>query len=89
MDNIINDLIRKKRADSSKFNQLYKLIERVYNCEDPDKILSRRGKKKIQYLSGFSVEFLLKVIKWLFIEQDIRYWNWSGRNKLFNRIKQI
>lgn len=23
---------------------------------------------------------ILKAIKWLFIEQDIRYWNYSGRN---------
>ena len=32
-----------------------------------------------QFESGFAVDHILKTIKWLFIEQDIRYWNYSGR----------
>ena len=89
MDNIINDLIRKRRADRTVFRQLYKLIERVYNCEEPDKILSKINIDECRFQSGYSVEFLLKIIKWFFIEQDIRYWNWSGRYMFLNRIRQI
>jgi hypothetical protein len=29
---------------------------------------------------------ILKAIKWLFIEQDIRYWNYSGRNMTWGLV---
>jgi len=33
------------------------------------------------------IAIILLAIKWLFIEQDITYWNWSGRNMLMNSLK--
>ena len=35
---------------------------------------------------GYAFEHVLKTIKWLFIEQDITYWNWSGRAMLYSAI---
>ena len=32
------------------------------------------------------VEIILLAVKWLFIEQDITYWNWSGRNMFWNML---
>jgi hypothetical protein len=29
---------------------------------------------------------IIKTIKWLFIEQDIRYWNYSGRDMLWSGV---
>lgn len=37
-------------------------------------------------LPGMSFEMILKILKWLFIEQDICYWNWSGRNMLMKGL---
>lgn len=34
----------------------------------------------IEFSAGLPADHILKTIKWLFIEQDIRYWNYSGRN---------
>lgn len=34
----------------------------------------------IQLESGYNSAMIILVIKWFFIEQDIRYWNYSGRN---------
>lgn len=34
------------------------------------------------------IEIILLSCKWLFIEQDITYWNWSGRNMLYNWLKE-
>ncbi len=87
MENIIDDLENKVNSDRDKFNQLVQLIERVYCCNDPSSMLEEM--EQIPFDGGYSNEFLLKVIKWFFIEQDIRYWNWSGRNMFFNRIKGI
>ena len=89
MDNILEDLENKKKEDLGKYNLLYQLIEKVFNCKDPSNILNNDTKNKLTFQSGHSVEFILKIVKWLFIEQDIRYWNWSGRNKLFNAIQEI
>ena len=41
------------------------------------------------FRSGYPVDMICKCIKWLFIEQDITYWNWSGRNMLYNGIKNF
>ncbi len=35
------------------------------------------------------IEIILLAIKWLFIEQDVTYWNWSGRNMLFSKLKNL
>jgi len=89
LDNILDDLEEKKKEDLEKYTLLFQLIENVYNCKDPNNVLKNDIKKKLIFQSGCSVEIILKIIKWFFIEQDIRYWNWSGRNKFFNRIKEI
>ena len=34
------------------------------------------------------VYIVLLAIKWLFIEQDITYWNWSGRNMLKESLEK-
>ena len=52
--------------------KLYKLIEDVYNCKEIEDT-------NLKFDSGNSVDLILKVAKWFFIEQDIRYWNYSGR----------
>ena len=40
-------------------------------------------------ICSYPVDMICKCIKWLFIEQDITYWNWSGRNMLYNGIKNV
>jgi len=32
------------------------------------------------------VVIIILAIKWLFIEQDVTYWNWSGRVMLMNGL---
>lgn len=43
----------------------------------------------IDFVSGYSSELIIKTLKWLFIKQDIRYWNYSGRDMLWDGIKEI
>lgn len=35
------------------------------------------------------IAIILLAIKWLFIEQDMTYWNWSGRAKLYSHLKDM
>lgn len=81
-DDIIKDLMQKKQESKQMYNKLYLLIEKVYNCCD----VADEEIKSISFKGGFLVDSIIKVIKWLFIEQDIRYWNYSGRGMLFSGI---
>ena len=38
---------------------------------------------------GWTYELLLKLIRWLFIEQDITYWAGDGRNRLYSAIISV
>ncbi|MBI3051538.1 hypothetical protein HYY74_03705 [Candidatus Woesearchaeota archaeon] len=80
---VIEDLKIKKEEKPNEFNNLLKAIDRVWNCEEPDKVLMGY---KFSFTKGLSVEALLKILKWLFIEQDITYWNYDGREMLKKAI---
>ncbi len=73
---IFRDINLKKSENQENIKKLVNAIDRVWNCEEPDTVLKELDFK---YKSGFSTEMLLKILKWLFIEQDITYWNYDGR----------
>lgn len=76
---VFNDLTLKKSENPKDFKILMQLIDKVWNCEEPDLCIKEI---KITFKQGFSIELLLKILKWLFIEQDITYWNYDGRTML-------
>lgn len=73
-------------------NQLYydqvlkPFIHRIY---DVDNILDIEY-RSLQNFSGidYPTELLVKLLKWLFIEQDVTYWNKSGRAMLMDGLKE-
>lgn len=76
-DDLIADLQKKKEADPAMYKKLYNLIKRVYECHEVcDKEID-----DVSFSVGFATDHVVKVFKWFFIEQDIRYWNYSGRAK--------
>ena len=80
--NIVDDLLAKKAEDITMFIQLKPLLDKVYQCVS----VADDEYAPFQFSSGMSVELLFKVIKWLFVEQDITYWNWTGRAMLYNHL---
>ena len=76
------DLVKKKEENPEKYQQLYDLLLKVYECHD----ISEDEMSGLTFNSGFPVDHILKAIKWLFIEQDIRYWNYSGRKLTWGLI---
>ena len=79
---IIQDLKLKEKENQQNFNILLQAIDKIFICEDDDRILNWLKAKNIIFSNGENIDVLLKIIKWMFIEQDIRYWNFSGRIKL-------
>lgn len=79
---IIEDLFIKKEMQPVLYNSLFNVIEQVYHCHEAD----LDSLRDIVFDTGFSAEMIVKTLKWLFIEQDIRYWNYSGRDMLWSGI---
>ena len=79
------DLTHKKASDPVMYNRLYELLLRVYDCHDVDE----NEYTDIHFSVGLPVDHILKTIKWLFIEQDIRYWNYSGREMTWGIVPGI
>lgn len=83
--NIYDDLAIKRDEDELEFNKLILLINRIYACElIPDSEL-----RELTFTQGHSTEAIVKSIKWLFIEQDVTYWNWSGRSMLYDKLSDL
>lgn len=72
-----------------EFESIKKALWNIFNCQ-PFDVGSIRN---IYFYDNDNnkrpLEIILLAIKWLFIEQDITYWNWSGRNMLWGKIIDI
>jgi hypothetical protein len=82
---IYNDLENKKDENPKKFPTVRRLIKRLYMCEE----LVSDDLTALKFETGYPIETVLNSIKWLFIEQDITYWNWSGRNMFYGHLSEL
>ncbi|MCM8779469.1 MAG: hypothetical protein NC834_06805 [Candidatus Omnitrophica bacterium] len=76
-------ILRKiKRANEQEFNKLWEIISHLYHCSNNnvDDLLQQNPIS----LTNPPPDVLLKVIKWLFIMEDIIYWHYEGRGFLYN-----
>lgn len=76
---VINDLLNKRNENLKEYKKLYKLINDIYQCKKLKSNLPT-------FNCGYPVDMILGIIKWFFIEQDIRYWNYSGRYMFMSNI---
>ena len=81
---IINELIYLKQQYPIEYLELSTIINEIYQCKsyEPTKL---RNLNLFSHI--LSAEELALTIKWLFIEQDVTYWNWSGRHMLYQALK--
>ena len=86
-DNLLDDLIAKKKESPRNYKYLRELIDSVYECEEPDEALKKYP--KLAFRSGLPADAVLKILKWLFIEQDLTYWNNSGRRMFLTAIREL
>ncbi len=84
-DDLGCDLLLKRQENLEMYKKLYSLLRDVYDCKD----VSDMDMKDIEFKNGLPVDHIIKAIKWLFIEQDIRYWNYSGRNMTWGLVPEI
>jgi len=80
------DLRKKKQENKRKFDDLLKTITEIYHCSENnvDKLLRKYPNLQKEFRRGADLEVILKIIKWLFIMEDIIYWDTEGRAFLYN-----
>ncbi len=72
-----------KSNDLNIYNKTQQIIDELYNCDE-------KNIASLQYIiDGIDMEIVLRSIKWLFIEQDITYWSYSGRTMLYSGLKNV
>jgi len=88
---IASDLSNKKQENPQEFEKLIDAIEGIYSGleNDVDKVLAKYPNLQASFQTGAQVEIFLKVLKWMFIMEDIVYWNYDGRAKLYNFLKEV
>lgn len=80
---IIEDLVSKQKESELEYAKVKPLIQQVYDSND----LVPSAISDIELSSGYPIELVLKLLKWFFVEQDVTYWNYSGRQMLFKGLK--
>ncbi len=90
-DDILLEIENKLKELDNDLKEIFcEALYKIYLCADPDEIINEYKFLNSTNNEGkLSIEAILKLLKWLFIEQDIRYWNYSGRNMLFGGIKNL
>jgi len=84
---LIDDLKRKVKNRPDLAEELFRAVCEVYACKEPDPILRRRPSLR-EFRAGLPLDKILKIMKWLFIEQDLTYWLQTGRNMLMSAIER-
>lgn len=84
---IVEDLKLKKAQSLSEYVRFRGVIDSVYECDEPDTLLA--AQPNFAFGVGLPEDCLLKILKWLFIEQDLTYWNGQGRRMFMDGIRKL
>jgi len=88
---IILDFHNKKQENPQEFSALLQALTAIYDCSenDVDQVLEYYPDLRTSFQTGAKIEILLKVVKWMFIMEDIVYWSYQGRATVYNALKEV
>lgn len=70
-----------------EYNKIADTITQIYHCNDVE--LSDIRASFCDYTgANHPIQVILLAIKWLFMEQDCAYWNYSGRKMFFEALRE-
>lgn len=70
-----------------EYNKVKTAIIKIYNCNDVN--LSHIKTTFCDYENQeHPIQIILLAVKWLFMEQDCAYWNYSGRKMFFDSLSE-
>lgn len=81
-DDVFDALIYCRNEYPDEYDKVRDAIVSIYECNDID--LSHIKAYFLDFEeTAHPIQVILLTIKWLFMEQDCAYWNYSGRKMLF------
>jgi len=85
------DLRGKRIENQQKFELLLAAISKIYHCSENNvnRLLKTHPDIQMAFRTGSEVEVVLKIVKWLFIMEDIVYWDNEGRAFLYNFLVYV
>ena len=87
-EDIIKGLKYAKKNYSADYKYVEKEINNIFNVEQYDFSKIQHINFKDYENKEHPIAIILLAIKWLFISEDISYWNWSGRNMFMDSLKE-
>lgn len=86
---IYSDIYWKRENDSKDaFDAICSAVMDIHAGSSPEETLGKYG-DRLNFTVGRRPEALLKPLPWIFIEQDVRYWNYTGRNMTIEMIQKL
>lgn len=86
-DDVFEALISCRNECPDEYDKIRDAIVSIYECKDID--LSHINAYFLDFEgTAHPIQVILLTIKWLFMEQDCAYWNYSGRKMLFERFSE-
>lgn len=86
------DIIKALEYAKNNYSNDYKYVENeinnIFNVEHYDFSKIKHIHFKDYENKEHPIAIILLAIKWLFISEDISYWNWSGRNMFMDSLKE-
>ncbi len=85
-DDVLGDVGIKVKKEPHLKDEFFEAVCMVYDCDEIDAVLDKHPKLTVLRV-GMQIDKLLRIIKWFFIEQDLTYWLWRGRDKFMAAIE--
>lgn len=79
---------KREQDDGASFKALCEAVLDIHEGVSPHEVLDKYS-GRFDFTVGRTPEALLKPLPWLFIEQDIRYWNYTGRNMTIELVEKL
>lgn len=86
-DDVLELLSIVLNEDSSLKTDITSAIQRIFNCENINNVLA--DYPRLLLIKECKAERALKLLKWMWIEQDITYWTGEGRQMLKDGIDNL
>ena len=86
---IENALFQAKEEYPNDYYLIKEIILQLYHFQEPNYNSIAKIKYKDYSNQEHPFVIILLAIKWLFMEQDITYWNWSGRNMFKSNLENL
>lgn len=84
---VLDSLLYCKSNYPNSYSVVKNLLNSIYHCNQTTVPNTNIG-FFMDYNNNLQpIQVVILITKWLFIEQDVTYWNWSGRKMFYDKLQ--